>query len=282
MTQDLTGETLEQLAERINQNHKKATEAARTTLVAARDAGEALIAAKTRMSHGEFLSWCERNCDVGKTQGWRYMRVARNWHLLPTDRELSIKEAIALLSSPTGTSKSSPGELLLPNKKRKQHLFNTALPEITGDEWDDFLDSIRRRGLEFSGSLYHGECLDGWQRYRACKALGIDMRWEEIGVYLDRFLEMSDDDYMTQMNLTRDTQVLLLDVLRKNALRQEPSAGLAYFTKNRQLMRDQRLWKQTLAYLQQQSGANAFEGKKLYFEVTFEENEAGELVEHLS
>ena len=74
----------------------------------ARDAGEALSAAKAQLDHGQWLPWLEENCPtVSSRVAQMYMRIARSWQELQaaanTKRvsHLPLREALALLADPT-------------------------------------------------------------------------------------------------------------------------------------------------------------------------------------
>lgn len=67
---------MQHLAEQANAAHRRA---GRSFLDAAREAGEALVQAKTRLGHGRFLGWVVSHCEFSPRTATDYMRVAERW-----------------------------------------------------------------------------------------------------------------------------------------------------------------------------------------------------------
>jgi hypothetical protein len=65
------------LAGEINDAHGQVQRHARGMLLEAKRAGEALLAAKKLVKHGEFQAWVEDRCAFSYDRAMRYMRVAR-------------------------------------------------------------------------------------------------------------------------------------------------------------------------------------------------------------
>ncbi|CAO4194258.1 DUF3102 domain-containing protein [Methylorubrum extorquens] len=66
------------LAGEINDAHCQVTFHARGMLLEAKRAGDALLVAKSRVSHGEFTQWIETNCRCSVTSAREYMQVAKH------------------------------------------------------------------------------------------------------------------------------------------------------------------------------------------------------------
>ena len=64
------------LAKQINDNHRDIVNNAKSMLTKAIAAGEALVAAKAALPHGEFAKWIADNCDVMPRTVQDYMRIA--------------------------------------------------------------------------------------------------------------------------------------------------------------------------------------------------------------
>lgn len=69
--------TLSTLSDEINHAHQSVTHHARSMLLDAKRAGEALRAAKKMVKHGEFKAWVERYCQCSYPTARRYMQVAK-------------------------------------------------------------------------------------------------------------------------------------------------------------------------------------------------------------
>lgn len=56
----------------------------------------------------------------------------------------------------------------------ERHFLSACWPEISGEDFEYLKDSISNSGLRDSIVLLDGEILDGWNRYRACQAIGME------------------------------------------------------------------------------------------------------------
>ena len=101
-SEDSLPESLDDLAEQINQAHDRVLGNARLTLEAAAEAGRLLLRAKELCGHGEWLPWLERNCKVGSRQAQRYLALAKAHQAGKSDfaTDLSIEAALRALSGP--------------------------------------------------------------------------------------------------------------------------------------------------------------------------------------
>ena len=70
---------LPDLAEEINHWHMQAEIHAENAVKCACRSGQALIAAKDRLPHGEFRDWVETNFEGSYRTARRYMQLASNW-----------------------------------------------------------------------------------------------------------------------------------------------------------------------------------------------------------
>ena len=95
---------LTDLASKINTAHRLATEAARSALEYALEAGRLLVEAKSQVEHGEWLPWLKANFEGGERNARNYMRLARHMPELEANRQrsadLSIDAALKLLAAP--------------------------------------------------------------------------------------------------------------------------------------------------------------------------------------
>jgi DNA-binding Xre family transcriptional regulator len=70
---------LDDLAQRINEEHRKVEVAMGNALKHARRAGKLLVEAKEGMPHGEWLGWLEANFEGSERVAQMYMRVHSHW-----------------------------------------------------------------------------------------------------------------------------------------------------------------------------------------------------------
>jgi hypothetical protein len=71
--------TLDELAATANRAHLLAVRSAQDVLDHSRRAGEALLAARSKCKHGEFLRWIHDHCQFGRSSAYSYMDIAKNW-----------------------------------------------------------------------------------------------------------------------------------------------------------------------------------------------------------
>jgi hypothetical protein len=65
------------LASEVNDAHKQVKFHGKSMLLEAKRAGEALLAAKQMVKHGEFKAWVEANCRCSYRSAVRYMQIAK-------------------------------------------------------------------------------------------------------------------------------------------------------------------------------------------------------------
>jgi hypothetical protein len=99
-----TTTTLGGLAAKANDCHWKFHNGCKRLLPYGKAAGDALIAAKEAVGHGNWLEWLRANFDASADTAENYMKVARNWDRLQAALEanpkLSIEEALRRLRDP--------------------------------------------------------------------------------------------------------------------------------------------------------------------------------------
>jgi len=95
---------LQDLAERINEEHDNCERSLRQGLQHALNAGGLLIEARSLCPHGAWATWLEDNTTVSQRTAQLYMRVARGLPVLEAKAQhvadLSLREAVALLAEP--------------------------------------------------------------------------------------------------------------------------------------------------------------------------------------
>lgn len=106
---------LKKLAIRINAEHKVAQERLNSGLKHAIAAGQLLLEAKKQLTHGEWLPWLEKHCEVRERTAQAYMRVARGFASMDSDKsatvaDLSFRDALNMLSVTGSAAASMPPE----------------------------------------------------------------------------------------------------------------------------------------------------------------------------
>ncbi len=100
----LSTDSLNELAFKIINWHRSALSLANESLNYALQCGQALLEAKARVDHGNWLSWREKNIPgVSERQSQVYMRVAKEWDAIKaiaSERMLTIEGALSLIATP--------------------------------------------------------------------------------------------------------------------------------------------------------------------------------------
>jgi len=102
--------TLPELATEINRLHNDAEGHARSAVECAWYAGQALLEAKGRCAHGEWLPWLEKNFTGSKDSANDYMRLAKKEHAPFLEGHTTIRGALAAIaeSKPKRERKPKP------------------------------------------------------------------------------------------------------------------------------------------------------------------------------
>ncbi len=67
----------------------------------------------------------------------------------------------------------------------QQHPLSAAFPPLTADEYQTLVDSITDLGVQNAITIYQGQVLDGWNRYRAAIELDMDCPTRELESGID-------------------------------------------------------------------------------------------------
>lgn len=67
----------------------------------------------------------------------------------------------------------------------QQHPLSAAFPPLTADEYQTLVDSITDLGVQNAITIYQGQVLDGWNRYRAAVELDLDCPTRELESWID-------------------------------------------------------------------------------------------------
>jgi hypothetical protein len=70
--------SLSDLANKIREAHRAVLDATKNVVARAITAGEALLEAKTKLGHGQWLPWVKERCDLSERTAQRYMNLAEN------------------------------------------------------------------------------------------------------------------------------------------------------------------------------------------------------------
>lgn len=183
---------LPELAEQITREHSLACDAARSALAHARSAGALLLEAKEQIEHGGWLSWLKSNFQFSERTAQGYMRLSREWATLESKAQrvadLSIREALALLAPP---------------KELEVHELGEIFPHMQPHEFKRLKESIKKSGLYHKITLYEGKILDGKERYRACREVGVEPQFDTFEDRVAAGFRGTPIDFLLSKNLYR-------------------------------------------------------------------------------
>lgn len=81
-----------EMADAIKAEQRAVRIAGKMAIEHAIKAGNLLIDAKKKFSHGKWIPWLEANCDMAERTAQSYMRLARNWPKLAPSKALSLAD----------------------------------------------------------------------------------------------------------------------------------------------------------------------------------------------
>ncbi len=96
------------LAQAINAAHHAGEESTRRGLEHFRAAGEALLKAKERCGHGNWLAWLKANVKFSRMNATRYMRVANEWS--KCNGALHLADALRLITDDADEEQELPAD----------------------------------------------------------------------------------------------------------------------------------------------------------------------------
>jgi hypothetical protein len=92
-----------ELANFINAGHREVQRFVHSTLLKARDVGQALAEAKQLIGHGDYTKWVEENCEFSVRTARDYLKVFNNWAQLQNGSsaaDMSLRAALEQLKPP--------------------------------------------------------------------------------------------------------------------------------------------------------------------------------------
>jgi hypothetical protein len=143
------------------------------------EVGEALMEIRSarlyRETHSTFEVYCRERFGFSDSRGRQLIAAAKT---VTTVTELGLPvpktewEARRMGREIRGHPSSPPEDHPIPLLQQHPKIQGL-LPDITGEEWEAFVESIRKHGNLSPIMLYEGKIVDGWQRYRACVETGV-------------------------------------------------------------------------------------------------------------
>lgn len=103
--------------------------------------------------------------------------------------------------------------------KFERHYFSSCWPDITGEEYEHLKDSINISGLREAITLYEGQILDGWNRYRACTDNAMEAHYVEFEGTPEEAEQFVQDKH-NRRSLTLTQRLTCIGLMR-----QRPSVG---------------------------------------------------------
>jgi hypothetical protein len=154
---------LTDIAARINEAHDRALASAKSTIVAAMEAGRLLIQAKAEVGHGGWLSWLKANTSVSERTAQYYMKLADDPSKSAMIADLTLVGALKLLAPPkadpkrqtahncsSASPKTSKVEVLPPEPKPPGSSPNLLIEENLVDRIRGDIEAAMRRGINIT------------------------------------------------------------------------------------------------------------------------------------
>ena len=234
---------LDGMAGRINEEHRACERAAASAVEHAIRCGEMLTETKSRLGHGEWLPWLEKNFEGSRQTADVYRRLAANKELLNCQRagNLSIRAALAQIEGTRETGAKLYATLVRPTADGVEIVrefstveeyahyhgylisppllideeFRDLLPPMAPEEYAGLERSLAEDGCRKPIAAWNGTILDGHARYEICARRGIK--------YMVRNVEMEDrlaaKIYIIDAQLNRNN----LSPVEKACVREEAS-----------------------------------------------------------
>jgi hypothetical protein len=133
---------VESLAVIANESAEEVESSARRTVEHAERCGRALLAAKEKVPHGQWLGWLAKSFDYDQRHASRYMTIASNWSRVTNlETATSLREALRMIAEDPETPKRErkPSvEVIVPIEAEAKPILNDPRlpqpkPESTGE-----------------------------------------------------------------------------------------------------------------------------------------------------
>lgn len=118
-----------------------------------------------RQTHPTFKSYCEQRFGFTDSRGRQLIAAAK------TVTDVTVRGLPAPATE--GEARRLARELRDEGRLEQWPPVVGFVPDIEGDQWISFAASIKRWGVLHPIILFDGYILDGWQRYRACREMGV-------------------------------------------------------------------------------------------------------------
>lgn len=91
----------------------------------------------------------------------------------------------------------------------QQHPLSACFPPMRDHEFAWLCESIARNGLRFPITLYEGQVLDGWHRYKACLRTGVEPRFETFEGDEDQAMDFLISCNVKRQHLNEDQLAMI-------------------------------------------------------------------------
>src|SRR5882724_5929136 len=102
--------------------------------------------------------------------------------------------------------------------KYEFHPLSKSLPLMWGSDFDEFVNDIDRNGQIVPIGIFEGQILDGRNRYRACKQLGIEGKFEKVTPKNAKAYVTSINVHRRQLTRKQRSEHLLLLISQQDSL----------------------------------------------------------------
>jgi hypothetical protein len=240
--------SLADLAFRIQQEHNAVAGALKSSLAHAMAAGDLLLQAKAKLTHGQWLPWLREHCHVSERMAQRYIRLARNRALIEakcdTVSDLGVGGALTLIS----VSRSSSDEHVTDCIDLADHAADMAsdmqayfeVPEVESKMRKSLLAEARAAIESIAGlsipspivDLIERETRDVFDRFMAAVDLYSTASLADMGLSADEWNQFQATVEHAKSQGEDDEQVvrIALKTFGRNFWEREPQPGPAPIT----------------------------------------------------
>lgn len=133
------------LAAEANQGHEEVQTGTQSIVMGACRAGNALLAAKKLLRHGEWLPWLEANFDGDASTATRYMQIANHARVHDLDPKATVTETLRAISVLTHKEdEPDASDKPKPKSKKRRRRLTARMNETFASRFNFYMADMRR------------------------------------------------------------------------------------------------------------------------------------------